>query len=105
MADTGSGKTIAGRFSSASVGSLPATVKLIKMLDGETVLARKDFAWEYTRPYLMSLEVNADRIKAWIGEELLFEFTDGDEPFTCGAVAIVCEEGRGKNGSVRIQPI
>jgi ADP-ribosylglycohydrolase len=80
------------------------TAKLIKMLDGETILAKKDFRWEFTRPYQLSLTVQGNRVIARVGDQLQLEAIDDDRPLNGGAIAIVCEEGRGKNGPVTIQP-
>ena len=81
------------------------TARLIKMLDGETILAQKEFKWDFTRSYLLSLEIEGNYIAARIGEQALFEVTDADRPLTSGAIGIVCEEGRGKNGPVTIEPL
>jgi hypothetical protein len=81
------------------------TARLIKMLDGQRILAQKEFKWELTQTYPLSLEVEGNRITAWIGEQLLFQTTDADRPLTSGAIGIVCEEGRGKNGPVTIEPV
>src|ERR1019366_5374582 len=81
------------------------TANLVKMLEGQAVLAKKDFKWEFGQSYPLSLEVNGTRIRAWCGEQFLFEAADTDRPLTSGAIAIVCEEGRGKNGPVTIRSV
>jgi ADP-ribosylglycohydrolase len=81
------------------------TAKLVKVLDDQTVLAQADFAWEFNHPYSLSLEVKGDRIKAWIDDRIMLEARDTDRPLNGGAIAIVCEEGRGKNGPVMIQRV
>jgi len=81
------------------------TARLIKMLDGQTILAEMNFNWEFTGNYQLSIEVDGNRIAAWIGQQPLFQIIDSDRPLTSGAIGIVCEEGRGRNGPVTIEPL
>jgi hypothetical protein len=78
------------------------TVRLIKALDGETVLAEADFPWTYDEHYDLRLRVSGNRIKAWIDDQPLFEITDDDRPLLTGAIALVCEEGRVDVTNVRV---
>ena len=70
------------------------TIKLIKRLDGEIVLAEKAFAWEYGRAYNLQIAVTGTRISASVDGTLLFDVTDSDRPLFGGGIALVCEEGR-----------
>ena len=81
------------------------TARLIKMLDGQTTMAQMDFKCHFTRGYQLSLEVEGNHIAAWIDGQPLFQATDIDHPLTSGAIGIVCEEGRGRNGLVTIEPV
>src|SRR6185503_12005934 len=70
------------------------TVKLIKRLDGEIILAEQAFAWEFGRPYDLQITVKGNQILASIDEVLLFKIENLDRPLSGGGIALVCEEGR-----------
>jgi len=78
--------------------------RLVKALDGDTVLAEADFPWEFGQTHDLSLEAVSTRLRAWIDGRLLFDVNDADRPLTVGAVALVCEEGRTATTVVRVQP-
>ncbi|MEZ4560527.1 MAG: hypothetical protein R2854_29525 [Caldilineaceae bacterium] len=68
-------------------------VRLIKALDGDTVLAEQDFAWRFGGTYDLELAVEGNRLRGKVNGELLFDVEDADRPLTGGAVALVCESG------------
>lgn len=70
------------------------TIKLIKRLDGETVLAEGAFAWEYGQPYQLQITVQGNQILGSVDRTLLFQVQDSDRPLSGGGIALVCEEGR-----------
>jgi ADP-ribosylglycohydrolase len=78
------------------------TAKLVKVLDGETVLASRAFAWEFNRAYPMTLEVKGQTIRGRIGADFVLEATDAD--LANGGIALVCDDGRGSNGPVTVRP-
>ncbi len=80
-------------------------VQLIKVLDGERMLAEAPFAWHFGRAYTLGLQVQGDKIVATIGGKPILEAQDTDNPLTGGAVALICEEGRFGCDSVSVQPI
>ena len=79
--------------------------RLVKALDGNTVLAETDFPWEFGGTYDLSLEVVGTRLRAWIDGQQLFEVDDTDRPLTGGGVALICEEGRTATHVVKVQPV
>jgi ADP-ribosylglycohydrolase len=74
--------------------STQAQVRLIKRLDGETVLARQEFAWQVDKSYELRLDVQGNQIQAWVNGILLFRVNDPEYPLFSGGIALVCEEGR-----------
>jgi hypothetical protein len=82
----------------------PHMVRLVKALDGITVLGEATFPWDFDETYVLSLEVVGPHVRAWLNEELKFEVEDADFPLLSGAVALVCEEGRTATQAVRVQP-
>ncbi len=69
-------------------------MRLVKALDGETVLAEADLRWEARGTYQLRLQVVGDRIKGWVDDRLLFDLRDSDRPLDSGGVALLCTEGR-----------
>ncbi len=69
------------------------TAALVKALDGETVLAEKDFAWEFDGTYTLKLQVEGTRLQGWVDDQLLFDVEDTNRPLTGGGVALVLQEG------------
>jgi ADP-ribosylglycohydrolase len=78
--------------------------RLVKALDGLTTLAEADFAWEYDRPYTLSLRTNGSQIEGRVDDALTLTAEDRDRPLQSGAVALVVEEGRIDCGPVRVAP-
>ena len=78
--------------------------RLIKALDGDTVLAQAAFPWTVERTYVLSLQVVGIRIQAWIDDRLLFDVQDTDRPFSGGGVALICREGCVSSAAVTVHP-
>ena len=81
------------------------TVKLVKRLDGETVLAVGTYPWDFGETYDLKVAVQGNRIKAWVEGELIFEVEDSDRPLACGGIGLVCEEGRVGTERVEVAPL
>ena len=79
-------------------------LRLVKELDGRTVLAEKDFAWEVDQDCQMSLKTEASKLVASVNGEVVFECVDEGRPLLSGSVAMVCEEGRVDFGGISVQP-
>jgi len=78
------------------------TLQLIKMLEGETILAETSVAWSYDTPYELRLRVRGTHIHAWLNGEPCLEAQDS--AFAHGGVALVCEEGRLVTDAVVVHP-
>lgn len=68
--------------------------RLVKALDGDTVLAECPFAWSFGATHDFALTVHGNRIEAAIDGRVLFADTDTERPLEGGGVALVVEEGR-----------
>jgi len=79
-------------------------LRLIKELDGHSVLLEKDFAYELDQNYQLSLQTKASTVIAKVNGEVIFEYNDTDRPLLSGSIALVCEEGRVDFGQVSIRP-
>jgi hypothetical protein len=80
------------------------TIKLIKRLDGESVLAERVLAWEFGQPHKVQIAVQDNHILASVDGALIFTVEDLERPISGGGVALVCEEGRVGTGEVLVGP-
>ena len=81
------------------------TVRLVKALDGDTVLAEEEFAWRFGGTYDLELAVEGNRLRGKVNGELVIDVEDSDRPLTGGAVALVCEVGRTATNAVSVRPV
>ncbi|MCL6432592.1 MAG: ADP-ribosylglycohydrolase family protein, partial [Anaerolineae bacterium] len=79
--------------------------RLVKALDGETVLAEADLPWQLGETHVLGLRVRGSRIEASIDGRALFEVEDLDRPLRSGGIALVCEEGRTATEAVTVRPV
>jgi len=79
--------------------------RLIKTLDGDTILGEAEFAWQFGETHELDLQVQGNHLTARIDGQTLFEVDDTDRPLTGGGIALVCEEGRVATDAVRVQPV
>ena len=68
-------------------------VRLLKALDGDTILAEKGFDWAIHSTYRLRVQVSGNRIRAWVDDELQFDVLDEDRPLSGGGVAYVVDQG------------
>jgi hypothetical protein len=79
-------------------------LRLVKELDGQSVLMEKDFTLEFDKDYQISLKTKGDSILAMVNGQIAFEYKDLNRPLLSGSVALVCEEGRVDFGRLRVSP-
>jgi hypothetical protein len=79
-------------------------LRLVKALDGDTVLAERPYDWQLGHSYACSLEVIGTTIRAWLNDQLVFTVQDDQQPLSGGGVALVCTEGRMATDAVMVQP-
>jgi ADP-ribosylglycohydrolase len=77
--------------------------RLIKELDGTTVLAEAPVPQVFGRPYQLALEVEAERLQGSVDGELLFDVVDPH--LVEGSVAFLCDEGCMTSDSLRVGPL
>ena len=78
--------------------------RLVKALDGETVLAETAFPWTFGGTYDLSLQVVGAHIQAAIDGAVLFDLEDTNQPLEGGGVALIVSEGRLSADAVRVRP-
>ena len=79
-------------------------VQLVRVLDEDTVLAERPFAWEYGTTYELRLSVAGERIRAAV-DAVALEATDDSHGMSGGGIALMVEEGRSATSVVRIGPV
>jgi ADP-ribosylglycohydrolase len=80
-------------------------LRLIKALDGDVILAEKDYAWDVYQNYTLKLQLSGNEIKAFINEQLYFDVIDDREPLTGGGVAFIVETGHISSQAMRVSPL
>jgi ADP-ribosylglycohydrolase len=80
-------------------------VRLLKALDGDTVLVEKDFDWETYGTYQLKLQVSGNQIRAWVDDVLQFEVVDEGTPLNSGGVAYVVDQGHIRSQAMAVKAI
>ncbi len=80
-------------------------VRLVKALDGDTILAEVDFAWELGSMYALCISVEGNKIRASVDGKEVLVAEDKERLLTGGGVALVIEEGRMACEEVTVQPV
>jgi hypothetical protein len=80
------------------------TARLIKRLDGETVLAEQSFAWNFDQDYHLQITVQGNQILVTVNGTMLFNVEDVERPLSGGGIALVCEEGHIGTDEVSVLP-
>jgi ADP-ribosylglycohydrolase len=67
--------------------------RLVKVMDDEIILDEKDCRLEMFQPVSLRLQVAGNRLKAWVGQKLLFDCCDAGVALGGGGIGLVCEDG------------
>jgi ADP-ribosylglycohydrolase len=78
--------------------------RLVKALDGDTVVAEAAFRCEYGAVHELALRVEGTAIEALVDGAGLLAFEDGRRPLDGGAAAFVCEAGTMTSDRLLIRP-
>lgn len=79
-----------------------STAQLVKVLDGQHVLAEQEFPWQFGTTYRLALAVAGDEIHASVDDAALVA-TDREPRLAGGAIALLIEEGRTATHTVRVR--
>ena len=78
-------------------------LRLVKELDGRTVLAEQAIDWQLGQEYALALQTTGAQLVAEVDGHTVFEIDDPMRPLLSGSVALVCAEGRVEFGSVSVE--
>ena len=67
--------------------------RIVRVLDGETVLAETDTGWSVEHDYDLKLQVEGNKLTAFVADEQVLETEDPDHALTGGGIALVAETG------------
>lgn len=81
------------------------TVRLIKALDGDHVLAEAAYAWRFGGDYDLRLVVQGNSIIGFVNGQEVVRAADHDRPLRGGGIALVVEEGRMATEAVSVGPV
>jgi len=79
--------------------------RLVKALDGNTVLAEVDYAWDFGETHEFDLTVEGNQLVGKIDGKEVLTAEDGDRPLDGGGIALVCEVGRMMTEEVSVRPV
>jgi len=79
-------------------------VRLLKQLNGVSVLAEAEFKWKLGESVKLSLTTKGSRLTATANDTPLFTIDDAGSPLTSGSVALLIDEGRLDAGAVNVRP-
>jgi len=77
-------------------------IRLVKVVNDQTVLASADFEWAFGDTVELSLSVDGDKLIGMVNGKLVLEAEDS--ALASGGIALVSEEGRTATNVVRVKP-
>ncbi len=79
--------------------------RIVRVLDGETVLAEIDAGWSVEREYDLQLKVKGNKLTAFVNGEQALEAIDPDNALTGGAIALIAQTGCIYYDKVSVGPV
>lgn len=79
--------------------------RIVRVLDGETVLAETDAGWSVERYYNLRLRVEGDKLTAFVNGEKALEAVDPDNALRGGAIALIAQTGLIYFDDVSVRPL
>jgi len=81
------------------------SIRLVKALDGDQVLAEAPCPWQLDHTYNLALSVRGTEIVAALDDTEVLRVTDTDRPLMNGAIALVIDEGRVEIDTVVVRAV
>ena len=79
--------------------------RIVRVLDGETVLAETDSGWSVEQNYDLKLKVEGNKLTAFVGGEQVLETEDPDNALTGGGIALIAQAGFIYFDKVAVKPL
>ena len=77
--------------------------RLVRVLDGETILDEVPFTRHVDQPHELQLAAHGNRLLGWIDGDWLFDVED-ESPLTSGSIGLVIEEGHIYTDEIEVTP-
>ena len=81
------------------------SARIVRVLDGETVLAQTDAGWSVEQDYELKLQVVGNRLTAFINGERVLEASDPAAALTGGGIALIAQTGFIYFDDVAVRPV
>jgi len=81
------------------------STRIVRVLDGETVLAQSDTGWSVERDYELKLKVEGAKLTAFVNGEQALEAQDPDNALTGGGIALIAQAGFIYFDKVAVKPL
>jgi hypothetical protein len=79
--------------------------RIVRVLDGETVLATVDQGWAFEQHYDLKLAVEGNKLTAYVNGEKVLQAEDPAKALTGGGIALITEVGFIYYDKVAVRPI
>ncbi len=79
--------------------------RIVRVLDGEKVLAQIDSGWSVEQNYDLKLQVEGNRLTAFVNGEQALEAIDPDNALTGGGIALIAQTGFIYFDKVAVKPV
>ncbi len=79
--------------------------RIVRVLDGETILAECDAGWAFERNYELKLEVKGNQLTAFVNGERALQAIDRDNALTAGGIALIAQAGLITFDDVALEPV
>lgn len=79
--------------------------RIVRVLDGETILAQTDTGWSVEENYELKLTVEGNRLTAYVNGVQLLETQDTDHALTGGGIALIAQAGLIYFDDVSVKPV
>ncbi len=77
---------------------------LVRVFDGEKVLATTSLNWEAAHPLNLGLQVIGNELQGWVDDQCVLQAVDTDTQLTGGGIAVVIEEGCICAHTIQVRP-
>jgi len=79
--------------------------RIVRVLDGETVLAQTDSGWSVEQNYDLKLKVEGNKLTAFVNGERVLETEDPEDALTGGGIALIAQTGFIYFDEVAVSPV
>ena len=79
--------------------------RIVRVLDGETVLAQIDSGWSVEQNYDLELQVEGNRLTAFVNGEQALAASDPEDALTGGGIALIAQTGFIYFDDVSVKPV